>query len=337
MINGHGDDIHNQKNKIISNFSSNMYSRQDMTELDNHLREHIGLIHSYPEPDARSLVELLAERNDLSLENVLVVNGATEAIYLIAQTFRGVKSAVVCPTFSEYADACMINSHTLNWVTSLEGVSNDVDLVWLCNPNNPTGTVTDKKVLKEFIEAHPNQTIIIDQSYEYFTLKSLFSAEEAAQYMNVILLHSMTKHYAIPGLRLGYITAHSDMLNKVRYYCMPWAVNSLALQAGKFLLTKYEAKTDMPTYLKETESLRMELSEVKGLRVLETDTHFFLCKLQEGKASDLKCFLIEEYGILIRDAANFKGLDESYFRIATQSSEENKILVKAVKRWIEEI
>lgn len=337
MINGHGDDIHNQTNKIVSNFSSNMYSRQNMTDLDNHLREHIELIHSYPEPDAGSLVELLAERNGLNSENVLIVNGATEAIYLIAQVFQGIKSAVVYPTFSEYADACAINNHTLMWVSSLEEVSNDVDLVWLCNPNNPTGTVIDKKRLKEFIESHSNQIIVIDQSYEYFTLKSLFSVEEAARYKNVILLHSMTKHYAIPGLRLGYITAHSEILNRIRHYCMPWSVNALAVEAGKFLLTKYKEKSDVATYLKETQRLRLELREVEGVEVLETDTHFFLCKLEKGKASDLKRFLIEEYGILIRDAANFYGLDESYFRVAAQSREENNILVKAVKRWMDKI
>lgn len=337
MINGHGDDIYSQVNKVVSNFSSNMYSRQDMSELDNHLREHIQLIHSYPEPDAASLVHLLADRNGLKASRILVTNGATEAIYLIAQAFQGAKSAVVYPTFSEYADASAINRHTLSWVSSLAEVSDDVDLLWLCNPNNPTGAVTDKEVLKEFIESHPSLTIVIDQSYESFTTKPLFRAEEAVQYKNVILLHSMTKQYAIPGLRLGYITACADLVQKIRFYCMPWAVNALAVEAGKFLMTKKTEIIDISTYLEKTKRLQQALREIEGVEVLDTDTHFFLCKLKAGKASDLKCFLLEEYGILIRDAANFRGLDESYFRIATQSTEENNFLIKAVKKWVTEI
>ncbi|WP_108822413.1 aminotransferase class I/II-fold pyridoxal phosphate-dependent enzyme [Dysgonomonas sp. Marseille-P4361] len=336
MINGHGDDIYSQTTKIVSNFSSNMYGLQNMKALDEHLRANIQLIHSYPEPDASSLVKLLAEENSVSHENVLVTNGATEAIYLIAQIFSGSKSAVIYPTFSEYADACMVNKHAVLWASSLSKVSSEADLVWMCNPNNPTGTVTDKSEITKYIETHPEQLLIIDQSYEFFTTKSLFRSEEVIKYKNVVLLHSMTKHYVIPGLRLGYITAHDEIISRVKEYCMPWSVNALALEAGKFLLQNKIKVVDISLYLEETQRLREELSLIDGLSVLQTDTHFFLCKLNEGKASELKRYLIDNYGILIRDAANFYGLDESYFRIAAQSVKENNTLINAVKKWMEQ-
>ena len=144
MINGHGDDIYRHERKIVSNFSSNIYGRQDLSALQNHLCSCIQTIHSYPEPDAYSLVELLAGKNDIQLSNILVTNGAVEAIYLIAQTFRGKKSCVITPTFSEYEDACYINEHTLSFAASLSQINKDAELVWLCNPNNPTGSVCHK-------------------------------------------------------------------------------------------------------------------------------------------------------------------------------------------------
>ncbi|MDR1882175.1 MAG: pyridoxal phosphate-dependent class II aminotransferase [Prevotella sp.] len=332
MILGHGDDIYTHARKIESNFSSNIYSRQDMSALQNHLCAHIDAIHSYPEPDAFSLANLLAEKYGVDPDNICVTNGATEAIYLIAQAFSGVKSAIIYPAFSEYGDAAAIYNHTIHWAGSLDEVPLNTELVWLCNPNNPTGTVTDKHVLKKYIESHPSRYIIIDQSYEYFTTGDLFDVEEAAQYKNVMLLHSMTKHYAIPGLRLGYISAHADILAQIAKYRMPWSVNGLAIEAGKFLLNAGLKTMNIGDYLNETKQLREILGKIERITVYPTDTHFFLCKFENGKASDLKKHLIDEYGILIRDAANFYGLDEQYFRIATQSREENEILINGIKK-----
>lgn len=334
MINGHGDDIYSYRREIVSNFSSNIYARQEASGLHEYLCSHIKAIHSYPEPDARSISVLLAERHSVSTDNICVTNGATEAIYLIAQGFSGKCSAIVYPTFSEYGDACSVNGHDISWVRNLDEVSPQTDLVWLCNPNNPTGTVTGKDILTRYIVSHPEQYIIIDQSYEHFTTKPLFDIAEAVQYNNLILLHSMTKHYAIPGLRLGYITAHTDTLAMISRYCMPWSVNGLAVEAGKYLLENKPEAVDVNGYLAETKRFKAALSQIEKIETYSTDTHFFLCKLAAGKARDLKQYLIDNFGILIRDASNFYGLDEHYFRVATQSPEENDLLVKAIREWM---
>ncbi|MBK5720173.1 aminotransferase class I/II-fold pyridoxal phosphate-dependent enzyme [Dysgonomonas sp. Marseille-P4677] len=334
MILGHGDDIYSHNKPIVSNFSSNIYSRQNLSDLQQYLCSHIDAIHSYPEPDASSLLKLLAQKHSVGTENISVTNGATEAIYLIAQAFQNSVSSIISPTFSEYGDASCVNNHKVQYVRCLQEVDPYANLVWICNPNNPTGTVTSKDLLKEYIVSHPLQYIVIDQSYEHFTTKDLFSVEEASGYKNVLLLHSMTKHYAIPGLRLGYITAHTETLRMISKYRMPWSVNGLAIEAGRFLLEKEDATIDLNNYLIETKRLQNELNRIDGIIVLPSDTHFFLCKLENKKASDLKKYLIDDYGILIRDAANFNGLNEHYFRIATQSKEENNLLVKGIKGWI---
>lgn len=213
----------------------------------------------------------------------------------------------------------------------------DVRMCWLCNPNNPTGKVVEKQKLIALIRCNPRVCFVIDQSYEFFTLRPLLMASEAASFPNVLLLHSMTKRYAIPGLRLGYITGNAGLLNRLRTHRMPWSVNQLAIQAGLYLLKHTrEVLIDITTYLEETKRFRKRLQTLGILDVWETDTHFMLVCLRFGKASALKGYLAEEHGILIRDASNFEGLDERFFRIATQTPEENNKLVEAIERWLVE-
>lgn len=334
MIEGHGDDSYKYDRPITSNFSSNVYNHVNLSGLQGYLCSRIAAISHYPEPEPYSLEKRLAARYGLHPSEVCVTNGATEAIYLTAQTFRGTNSAILMPTFSEYADACRIHGHRLIPLYSLEKLPEEVRMLWICNPNNPTGGVLDKAVLTDFIAKHPQVCFVIDQSYEYFTLETLFTPAEAAAYPNVLLLHSMTKRYAIPGLRLGYVTAQAGLLDRLRSHRMPWSVNQLAIEAGLFLLERdVPDPVSMPDYLSECRRLRKALEAVGGIEVWPTDTHFMLARLRFGKSAALKEYLANEHGILIRDASNFEGLNDSFFRIATQTREENDRLVEAIRGW----
>src|SRR5574344_1077030 len=204
MIEGHGDDGYRFGGKIVSNFSSNIYSNGFLPLVQEYLSTHLSCIGNYPHPQAEPLRTTLAHFHHIEPKEVCVTNGATEAIYLIAQTFSGEKSTVLLPTFSEYADACQMHGHRVKRIYNLKSVPEDTRLLWLCNPNNPTGTVIEKQALTHFITTHRSMLIIIDQSYEDFTLCPLFSAKEACSFDNVILLHSLTKRFGVPGLRIGY-------------------------------------------------------------------------------------------------------------------------------------
>lgn len=338
MIEGHGDDLYKYGKKIVSNFSSNVYNRIDHSGLYQRLNERLSTICSYPEPMPYSLESEIARRYSLTPRQVCVTNGATEAIYLIAQVFQGRISAVLGPTFSEYADACRVHRHKVKPFYSLDALPEDAELVWICNPNNPTGEVRNKEDLKALVDSHPDKLFIFDQSYEYFTLKSLLGIKEAASFPNVILLHSMTKQYAIPGLRVGYFTASEGLTDDVRCRRMPWSVNSLAIEAAKYLLEEGDGiSADIPQLLAERERLTNLLLATGMLEIWPTDTHYMLIKLRMGKAAALKDFLAVNHGILIRDTSNFEGLDERFFRIATQTPEENDKLVKAISEWMEQI
>lgn len=343
MIKGHGDDAYQYDRPITINFSSNVFGRVDLKGLKKHLCSCMGEIGSYPEPEPYTLEAGLARRHRLQADEVCVTNGATEAIYLIAQTFRGTNSVIYQPTFSEYADACRMHGHRVTALFMLPTekeqyrLPSDIRMLWLCNPNNPTGRVIRKEELKRLVEQNPKVCFVIDQSYESFTLSPLFTAEEAATYSNVLLLHSMTKRYAMPGLRLGYVTGCAGLLERLRTNRMPWSVNQLAIQAGMYLLAHpLEAPLDMVTYLEEANRLRNRLQALGAMDVWETETHFMLVCLCFGKASALKEYLANQHGILIRDASNFEGLDDRFFRIAAQTSEENDLLVDAIGKWLEE-
>ena len=115
---------------------------------------------------------------------------------------------------------------------------------------------------------------------------------------------------------------------------MPWSVNQLAIEAGKYLLTQHKSKANIESHLIETKRMMKELSALPTLKVFDSETHFFLIQLNKGTAPKLKRYLIDEHGILIRDASNFRGLGAQYFRIASQTKVENDILIKAIKEWI---
>ena len=364
MIGGHGDDAYRFQRPIRSNFSSNVYNRVDLNALKEHLRERLDAIGHYPEPEPYTLEKALAALLGIDAACVCVTNGATEAIYLTAHAFAPTPATILHPTFTEYADACrlygcpqscwevrvgLVERHgsfrdmRLRWPEKGSGARWENlpaawrTTVWLCNPNNPTGGVVPKELLVNAIEENPDTVFVIDQSYGFFTKEALLTAAEAVSYPNVIQIHSMTKRYAMPGLRLGYITANPTLLDRIRAVRMPWSVNALAVEAGLYLCEHPDtAPIDLDALLAETQRLREALNTIPGLSAEPTETHFFLCHLAEHRAADLKQWLAENQGILIRDASNFEGLDAGHFRIATQTPEENNALVEAIRQYLEE-
>ncbi|MBR4801882.1 MAG: aminotransferase class I/II-fold pyridoxal phosphate-dependent enzyme [Bacteroidales bacterium] len=325
MIEGHGDDIYRYGN-IRLNFSSNIYPRADITPIVNFLKEKLQTIRSYPEPSASSLEKAIAEKYGIAEENVLATAGATEAIYLIAQTLRSWQTFTVkYPAFSEYEDACRLNMYREDSFGNL---------MWICNPCNPTGEVFPGSYIYDLLSKH--RYVIVDQSYEDYTQEKVMTPAEAVRIPNLIQIHSMTKKYAVPGLRIGFITANSGVIRLLRAGVKPWSLSSLAIEAGKFLIEgNYSAVPDMAEYLRCTQRLRFALTQIEGIEAKPTKTNFVLCRLKQGKASELKTFLANEKKILIRDASNFRGLFEGHFRVASSIDRDNAELIDGIKEYLD--
>lgn len=328
MIDGHGDNAYKYEG-IKSDFSSNICPHVSHQELMDFLASSSDIIDHYPEPEPSSLEKMIAERHDLKPNQVIVTSGATEAIYLIAQAFRQ-KAVIPQPTFSEYGDACQLFPRKADVVSIESGNNKSGEMLWLCNPNNPTGEVYDQLYIDRMMAEY--EMVVIDQSYENYTHAHVMNPRWGARTPYSIQIHSMTKNYGVPGLRLGYITAHESLTNQIRKYIRPWSVSSLAIEAGKYLLQHDEllCKPD----LGEAQRLAEMLRNIGGILVQPSQTNFMLCQIVNHSAAELKDYLIREHGMLIRDASNFEGLTPHHFRIAAQLSAENDALVEAIKTFM---
>ncbi len=332
MIEGHGDDRHNY-GPISADFSSNVPGGIDHSGLYAALAERLASIEHYPEPEPYRLEAALARRLGVDPRTVIVTNGATEAIYLTAHLFAGAQSGIVEPTFAEYGDACRLYGHR---ITELSSPYDPVGIqtLWCCNPNNPTGLTLDRDRLLQTIDNHKDITFLVDQSYTSFTLRPVLTAAEAVARGNLVIFNSMTKHYAVPGLRLGYLIASVGLCERLRRLRMPWSVNALAIEAGLYLLQHGVSGPSTAELLAETRRLADALQVTERFRPYPTDTHFMTVEiLGPGTAAELKEWLAREHGILIRNAANFRGLGPCHFRIAAQTPAENDRLIEALNRW----
>lgn len=334
MLQGHGDDI--QHAAVRMNFSSNVYSALQPSGLKPYLQMRLDGIDHYPSAEPTEEQALWADHLQVSHDAILLTNGATEAIYLVAtwlkrQYTHKCCSAILIPTFSEYEDACRMAEHELYFYHSLDEVPDNVDALWLCNPNNPTGNVIPHATLAAWAALHPHTFFVIDQSYEDFCSLPMLSPKEAALSTNIIQIHSMTKRFAIPGLRLGYVIAPPAIINGLRSFKMPWSVNALALDTCRWLRFHQQSYC-MQEYLDETQRFLSNIQTIDGFDALPTNTHFFMVKCHQWNSLELKQTLLQKYGILIRSCHNFRGLDASYIRLSTLTRSENDFLVDCLNQ-----
>ena len=335
MASLHGDDY---QGELKANFSSNIWHRADNSALYDYLAKLLPTIQRYPEIEAESLKEVLAAKIAVNPSNISIGNGSIDIIYRIAQCYQGSNSVIVSPTFSEYSKACHLNNHTViqcktaNIENNLEHCK--PDLVWLCNPNNPDGNCMVINYMKELLEAYPQVTFIIDQSFEEFTLSETLAADSVLNYSNLVLIYSLTKRYAIPGLRIGCVVSCESTISKLEHYRIPWSVNTLAIEAAKYLLEQNEKNLfELNTWISESLRFQNEINKIGIYKTVPSTTPFFIVELIHGKAAELKRFLLKS-GLLIRDANNFEY--ENYgelIRLNTLTEVENNALIDKLTEW----
>jgi threonine-phosphate decarboxylase len=337
MIEGHGDDAYRYKVPIRADFSSNVLYGPLDAGLKAHLQEKVGTVTHYPESSAQSLQAVAAEAYGVASDQVLVTNGATEAIYLAAQTWRHLKTAtLLTPAFAEYEDACRLHGldiHSLSWDSLTPNTRLRNGLVFLCQPNNPTGLALSSYHLQQLLSVHQDIVFVIDESYIEFTQSSTSLLPHLEDHPNALVLRSLTKSCRIPGLRIGFAIGHRSLISRLRECRMPWSVNRLAIEAGLYIFGhRQQFNPPLRQLLADTAAWHEELRSATGWRIYDTDTHYFLMETPAAfTAAALKEHLITGHGLLIRDAGNFKGLTPHHFRVACQSSEHNRLLTEALR------
>jgi L-threonine-O-3-phosphate decarboxylase len=294
----------------------------------------------YPDREALALRRALAERLDMAPVRLVVGNGTAELIWLVAFAFLQPKDRVLVsgPTFGEYRRAAsLMGAQVQMWIAGPEqefvADPEEVEqriremrprMVFVCNPNNPTGTVLPPEVMAAWAYTHPGALFVIDEAYLAFApgLQSVLNAGAD----NILVLRSMTKDYALAGLRLGYAVGHVPIIAALSRIRPAWNVNALAQAAGLAALgDEAHRQQSLQALARAKEELVAGLAEL-GLPPLPSTTHFFLVPV--GNGATFRRALLRQ-GILVRDCVSF-GLP-AYVRIASRRPEENARLLEAIR------
>ncbi len=295
----------------------------------------------YPDPEGWELREALAHRFGVAVEKILVGNGATELIHLLARALlrKGDKAAILTPTFGEYEAACRKEKAQLHFCSAEEEVDFRWDiergvgflrqlhptLVWLCNPNNPTGVYMSQKDVIALLQGSAEGWFIIDEAFLPFVGEP-WNSLSLLKNPRVILLRSMTKDYALAGLRLGYLIADEDVVRTVKSVQPPWSINGAALAAGIAALQDTQHLTKTRECISQAkEFLVRELTRL-GLWVVPSDANFLL--VQVKNASEVRVRLVRK-GIHVRDCTSF-GLPD-FIRLGVRTLPECQRLVQVLE------
>lgn len=337
MLHGHGDDGYRHARPILADFSTNVWYGGPPAGLQEYVFSQWPTVSRYPEVLAESLAARIAAHHGVAPAQVLVSSGTTESIYLVAQAWAGRRSTVLTPAFAEYEDACQLHGHALRFV-AWEDLGDTTqlasDLVFICNPNNPTGSVLASGLLAALLAQNPATVFVLDEAFIEFTTSSESAIPLLATFDNLLIMRSLTKAYAIPGLRLGYVAASAALVARLSRGKAPWAVNALAVAAGHYLFENYaQVQLPLTQLLAEKASLAAQLSQNPGLAIMPSQTHYFLARTQRGTAAALKHWLLDQHALLIRDASNFRGLTPAHFRIGTRQPADNQLLLNALAEW----
>jgi threonine-phosphate decarboxylase len=348
----HGGDIWSASRRTgvlphkIIDFSANINPLGLSPMAREAVKEALGLIGAYPDPEARLLKEALAAYHGLSKNRILTANGSTELIYLIPRVFAPERALVVEPSFSEYraslvSSGCRVESFltvedesfTLNGERLALRLKKGYDLLYIANPSSPTGALIEKSLLVWLAgECRKYGTVLmVDEAFADFTDQESIK-KEAPELRGVIVLRSMTKFFSMAGLRLGYLVAEKDLIKRFTRVIPPWSVNTLAIAAGASTLrdTSYMERT-LNWFEDEKAFMFRELGKFRSLKVFPSSANFFLVKLltEAITGSYLKDILIGR-GILIRELSAVRGLGDRFFRVALLTRKHNELLLDAL-------
>lgn len=316
------------------------------------IRESLSLIYHYPDPGHKWLLEALSNSAGVKTNNVVVGNGSTELIYLFAEVFLecGYEAVIPVPTFNEYKAATQrvggkivfvkcdpTRNFQLNFEELERAISKKTRIIFLCNPNSPTGCLYDKDDILEFIGLadEKNVLVFLDEDYIDFVddSRSNSMAEYVNEYGNLFVLRSLTKFFGLAGVRIGFGMASPDLVAILKRVKMPWSVNTLAMfsAVGAVKDEDFIKRSRLLLSRSKREMLEM-LRAIPWLKVYPSETNFLLIEIIQANLTSTQ--LREELakrGFLIRDCKDFDGLNNKFFRVTIRRPEENRKLIEEIK------
>jgi threonine-phosphate decarboxylase len=313
-------------------------------------------IAAYPDTNSNILRETIASRHSgITKDNIVVGNGSTELMYLFAECFlrRGEKALMAAPTFGEYEAAVRKTGECVKFVRlgkdfqieaeAFKSAMAGCKLLFLCNPNNPTGKLIPQKTLTEILDAALAQDILVflDEDFLEFVddEATLSMIGKIDRYPNLFILRSFTKIFGLTGLRIGYGITSKEIANVLLCAKIPWNVNCLGQAAAVAAIEDQEhLKVTLDLIKKEKAWLQKELSAIESFSFSPPDANFFFINIEKTRltANNLKHRMLK-HGILIRDCSSFVGLNEFYIRVAVKTHQENVQLIEAFKKSLKSV
>jgi threonine-phosphate decarboxylase len=349
MITGHGGNIFELANKNgcqpdeIIDMSSNLNPLGPPPGLLEFLKKKISVIKALPDAGTTFIIEKFETVHNLEKGHVLAGHGTTEFIYSITRALQIRNALILGPTYSDYKDSCLQNESCFDFLMAEDAngfshhpdqISENLknrDMVFICNPNNPTGTIIPAQSLHRICEAHPDTIFVIDESYLPFIAEDSNFSMIHTRLKNVIVLTSMSKIYSIPGLRTGFLKASPEIINRCRKLQLPWNVNSLAQVAVDYILSR---KRELEVFLRKTRQvIRIEQDNfirqfqgVSALSCMPSPVPYILIRINSELTAPMVCSSLAKDNILIRDCSNFDGLTDKYIRVALKNRSVNQTL-----------
>ncbi|MFC1769901.1 threonine-phosphate decarboxylase CobD [Nitrospirota bacterium] len=305
-------------------------------------RSNGSLLH-YPDPDATGFAQAAGEHYGIDIKNIMPGNGSTELIYLLPRALKPKRVLIPAPTFSEYERASLIagarvTSFKMNAddafmpeVKAFCGAMRGMDMAFLCNPGNPSGSVLERQDIISIIKAAKGErcVLVVDEAFMDFC------PEHSVLDLNspwLIVLRSLTKFYGLAGLRAGFLKAPGVIMKKLREHKEPWSVNILAERAAVIALSDTEFIKRTHAYINKERAVLAKGLGSFGFKVYPSDVNYLL--IEKPEASTLARALLEQ-GIAVRECSNFKGLGTRFLRIAVRSRKENMRLMNVISELME--
>jgi len=312
------------------------------------IRSAVKQIVHYPDPDCWQLRHVLAQHCGVDQDMVLVGNGSTELIHLLPRAL-GIKSALIMgPTFEEYARALLDAGSSVRYVHAeqrerfrppLQEVLRQCsakrsrfEAVFVCNPNNPTGQVMNRSALRELAEVVGQQQgwLVVDEAFiDYCQAQSVVSMLHA--YPRMIVLRSLTKFYAMPGLRIGYLVGASKVVDQLKDRQPPWSVNSLAQEVALAVLGDEAYATNSRIFMKRERSRAIRgFRALSSVRVYPSAANFLLIELPVSTCAGEVTDRLAAERLLVRDCSAVPGLTAQMIRVAIRTVKDNRRLISAL-------
>ena len=360
MLSGHGGNIYVLAQRLecapsdIIDMSTNVNPLDPLPGLVEFIVNNISTIAALPQVDAKSAVQAFAARYNIKPENVIAGNGTTQFIYEIPQVLETKRALILGPTYADYADACRMHNVRYDYMMAEEPSDfkldvdkvieqiKDHDTVFICNPNNPTGTLMLKADLERLCRFHPDIHFVIDESYLPFVYDSDQLSMLPCGLPNALVLNSMSKIFRIPGLRIGFLIASGQTIEKFRPFQLPWNVNSVAQMAVDYLMMhtdETDAFIDKTLLFLEDQRKFMAdiFKDVNSIKFFPSKTSFLLAKLDEKTTADMLCDHLAADRILIRNCSNFSGLSEHFIRISLKTTDFNRMLADKILSFLNSV